>query len=337
MDILTPAKEWAKVGQAAGSGDAHEQPLTVAQKVAVFLGVTVPFASLVAAIVIFWNRGVTLLDVGLLVGMYSLTVIGICVGFHRLLTHRAFETTTAVKALLAVAGSMSLQGPVIKWCAIHRRHHQESDSEGDPHSPHAFGTGPLAVLRGMWHSHVGWVFEGDPPDIARSVSDLAADRVLLFIDRTFFLWFVVGLAIPTGIAWVITGTAWGALGGFLWGGLVRTCVMHHATWSVNSVCHVWGTRPYKSGDESRNNPVCGLICFGEGWHNNHHAFPSSARHGLAWWQIDISWLFILGLKACGLAWNIRLPSVGAMRTKRRVAEAAEGTAGAGGVTVTATR
>jgi stearoyl-CoA desaturase (delta-9 desaturase) len=311
--------------------------MTRAQKIAVFIGVVAPFLTLVGAIILFWNRGIYWIDMVLLLSFYSLTVIGITVGFHRLFTHKAFEAVRPVRIFLAIAGSMALQGPVIKWCAVHRRHHQQSDRDGDPHSPYAFGDGFWAMVRGMWHSHVGWLFEDEPKDMHRSVGDLMADKDLVFIDRTFFLWFVIGLIIPAIIGWLVMGLlgasegngrlspsglftasgAWGALHGLFWGGGARVCLMHHATWSINSVCHIWGTRPYNSNDESRNNVIFGIVSFGEGWHNNHHAFPTSARHGLRWYQLDISWLFILTLKKLGLAWNLRLPSEAAMKAKAR--------------------
>jgi stearoyl-CoA desaturase (delta-9 desaturase) len=308
----------------AETPDAHpglepSEHMTRAQRIAVFIGVVAPFLTLIGAIVLFWNRGIYRIDMVLLAAMYSLTVIGITAGFHRLFTHRGFEAARPVRIFLAIAGSMALQGPVIKWCAVHRRHHQQSDREGDPHSPYAFGDGFWAMVRGMWHSHVGWLFEDEPKDMHRSVSDLMTDKALVFIDKTFFLWFTIGLIIPTAIGYFVMGSWWGALHGLFWGGGARVCLMHHATWSINSVCHIWGTRPFNSNDESRNNFIFGIVSFGEGWHNNHHAFPTSARHGLRWYQLDISWLFIRTLKTFGLAWNLRLPNEAALKAKRRIA------------------
>jgi stearoyl-CoA desaturase (delta-9 desaturase) len=284
---------------------------------AVLIAVVVPFIGLIAGVTMLWGRGFGWLELTLLLSMYALTVLGVTVGFHRLFTHRSFETIAPIHILLAIAGSMSLQGPVIKWCAVHRRHHQCADDEGDPHSPHHHGGGVTGMLKGMWHAHVGWIFENDPEDIARSVKDLTADRALLFVDRTFLVWVFLGVLIPTAIGFAVTGTWWGALSGFVWGGLIRIFVMHHVTWSINSVCHVWGARPYESGDHSRNNPIFGILGFGEGWHNNHHAFPTSARHGLAWWQFDITWIFIRTLSVLGLAWNLRVPNQAALQAKRR--------------------
>jgi stearoyl-CoA desaturase (delta-9 desaturase) len=242
-------------------------------------------------------------------GGWLLTGLGITVGFHRLLTHRSFDTFSAVRFFWALMGSLSIEGSPLVWCAIHRRHHAHSDEPGDPHSPHQHGIGWRGVLRGLLHAQVGWLFSGywSSPDLKRYVPDLLEERGLVWLDRWYYLCVVVSLAVPTAIGGLIERTWQGALLGLLWGGLVRIVITHHITWSINSVCHVFGTKTSKVGDESRNNLLCGLLGHGEGWHNNHHAFPTSARHGLAWWQFDLSWLVIRGMQACGLAWNVRLP------------------------------
>lgn len=313
MDIIPRHDQWN-----AATEPPRPDRMSFSSQMAVAVGVIGPFIGLLGAMVFLWGRGMGWVDLWLLVGMYSLTVIGVTVGFHRLFTHKSFETSTSIKAFLAIAGSMSIQGPVIKWCAVHRRHHQESDQEGDPHSPHLHGDGFFAMLAGMWHAHVGWIFEPDPENIRRSVKDLVADPVLMRINNWFAVWVALGLILPAGVGYACTGSWWGALSGFLWGGLVRVFVMHHVTWSINSVCHVWGTRPFDSRDESRNNFPIALISFGEGWHNNHHAFPTSARHGLKWWQIDISYIFIRMMQLVGLAWDVRVPPRSAMAAKARI-------------------
>jgi stearoyl-CoA desaturase (delta-9 desaturase) len=267
--------------------------------------VTVPFLGLVAAIVFLWGRGFSWVDLALLVGMYALTGLGITVGYHRLFTHRAFETNRVVQFVLAGLGSMALQGPLLWWVATHRRHHQHSDMPEDPHSPHHQGRRILGLLRGVWHSHVGWVFRPDPPNLSRYVKDLHQDRPLRVASALFPLWVVVGLVFPAVLGGLLTGSWMGALFGLLWGGLARIFLVHHVTWSVNSVCHLWGRRPFKNDDQSRNNFLFGVLALGEGWHNNHHAFPTSARHGLRWWQIDISYWFIRALAFLGLAWNVK--------------------------------
>ncbi len=292
------------------------------ERVAMFLGVTIPFLGLLACIILFWGRGVGSLELILLASGYALTVIGITVGYHRLYTHRAFEAIAPVRLILAVLGSFALQGPLIQWCAIHRRHHQESDREGDPHSPHQHGNGIFGFITGFWHSHVGWLFHPDPADMERSIADLLKDPVARWADKWFWALVALGLIIPAGIGLLVHHSWAGAVTALLWGGLVRIFIQHHATFSINSVCHVWGSRPFKSSDQSRNNPIFGVVSFGEGWHNNHHAFPTSARHGLRWWQLDLSYLFIKTLQIMGLAWNVRVPSETAQRAKARDVEPA---------------
>jgi stearoyl-CoA desaturase (Delta-9 desaturase) len=272
-----------------------------------FLAVIVPFAGLALAAVFLWGWGFSWVELGLLLGMYILTAIGITVGYHRLFTHRSFETNGVVQLILAVLGSMAVQGPLLKWVAMHRRHHQHSDQDEDPHSPHTKGKGVLGLIRGMWHAHVGWVFSADPPDMSRYVKDLRQSRLLRAVSALFPLWVVVGLLVPTALGGLLTWSWTGALFGLIWGGLARVFLVHHVTWSVNSVCHLWGGRPFRTGDHSRNNFLFGILAMGEGWHNNHHAFPTSAAHGLRWWEIDFSYWVIRALALVGLAWKVRTP------------------------------
>ncbi|MEM0914911.1 MAG: fatty acid desaturase, partial [Planctomycetota bacterium] len=223
--------------------------------------------------------------------MSTLTSFGIAVGFHRLCTHRSFATPAWLRYAFAAAGSMAVQGPVIHWCAEHRKHHQHSDTEHDPHSPHmsrdgSWGEGTWATLRGAYHAHIGWLFAGHSKGLGKYAADLRADRALVLADKHFVMWVLIGLFLPGVLAGLITMSWWGVLLGFLWGGLVRVLLVHHVTWSVNSVCHLWGTKPFDSHDESRNNALVAFLSFGDGWHNNHHAFPASARHGLRWWEVD---------------------------------------------------
>jgi stearoyl-CoA desaturase (delta-9 desaturase) len=245
--------------------------------------------------------------------MYLLTALGVTVGFHRLFTHRSFETGRVIQCVLAALGSMALQGSLIKWVALHRRHHQYSDRHGDPHSPHEEGGGVGGLLRGAWHAHLGWMFKPDPPDLLHYVRDLRQSRLLRALSALFPLWVAAGLLIPAALGGLLGGSWTGALLGLVWGGLARIFLVHHVTWSVNSVCHLWGGRPYRNGDQSRNNFVFGVLALGEGWHNNHHAFPTSARHGLRWWQIDVSYWVIRALAAFDLAWKVRRPPELALR------------------------
>ena len=287
---------------------AHD---SLAHRWATVIGVVVPFLGLLIAIWVSWGWGFTWIELTLLVVMYLATGLGVTVGWHRHFAHRSFETVRPIKFILGVLGSMSMQGPLFRWVATHRMHHRFSDQANDPHSPHRFGGGFFGVLAGWWHAHVGWVFGPQLTDLRRYVRDLQRDRLLRVVSRLFGVWVFLGLLAPTIVGGLLTGTWKGALLGFLWGGLVRIFLVHHVTWSINSICHLWGQRSYPSKDESRNNFLCGLIALGEGWHNNHHAFPSSARHGLRWWQIDASYLVIRLLSVLGLAWRLRLP--GAVR------------------------
>jgi stearoyl-CoA desaturase (delta-9 desaturase) len=292
----TPAAE-------AAHEEATEQ-VSLGRQVTTLAAVILPFLGLVAAIVLLWGRGLHWVELALLLGMYGLTAVGVTVGFHRLFTHRAFETNVVVKFLLAVLGSMAVQAPLLKWVATHRLHHQHSDTPEDPHSPHHQG---LGLLRGFWHAHIGWAFDPDATGLDRYVKDLRQSGALRVVSGLFPVWVALGLLLPAALGGLLTWSWAGALLGLLWGGLARVFLVHHVTWSVNSVCHLWGARPFRTPDCSRNNFILGVLALGEGWHNNHHAFPTSARHGLRWWQLDVSYWVICSLALLGLAWKVRLP------------------------------
>ncbi len=292
--------------------------LSLGGRIATLLGVTVPLAGLAAAGVFLWGWGFHWVDLGLLLGMYTATLLGVTVGFHRLFVHRSYETILPIKVVLTALGSMALQGTMIHWVGLHRWHHQHSDAPEDAHSPHHQGTGILGFLRGFWHSHIGWAFHADPPGLAHYVQDLNRSPTLRLASALFPVWAALGVVIPAAVGGAVTGTWVGAATGLLWGGLVRILLVHHVTWSINSVCHLWGQRPYRSEDESRNNVVMGVLAMGEGWHNTHHAFPTSVRHGLQWWQLDVTYWVIRGLSLVGLTWNLKLPSKQAQENERRV-------------------
>lgn len=291
--------------------------------------VTIPFIGLVAAIVMLWGVAFNWTYMALLVGMYLATAVGITVGYHRYFTHKSFKTSPPVAAVLAALGSMAVEGPMLQWVATHRKHHQHSDGHDDPHSPHAHGTTLWGMVRGIWHAHMGWIIATKtfvptkerggfvPDDLRRYVRDLVKVRMYRWMNASFPLWVVLGLAIPAALGGLFTMSWMGVLLGFIWGGLVRVFLVHHVTWSINSVCHIWGTRPFRSHDESRNNAIFGVLALGEGWHNNHHAFPASARHGLRWWEVDVSYLIIRGMGAAGLASDIRVPSAERIAAKQR--------------------
>jgi len=291
------------------SASESPKPLSTAARVATLAVVVFPLVGFVAAVAACWGWGFGWVELGLLVGMYVLTGLGITVGFHRLLTHRSFETTPAVRFVLAALGSMAAQGPALKWAAAHRRHHQHSDTCDDPHTPHGHGGGIWGVVKGFWHAHLGWAFRPEAAGLEKYVADLRRLTSVRVASAMFPVWVALGLLIPAVLGGVLTGTWAGAWLGLLWGGLARLFLVHHVTWSVNSVCHLWGSRPYPEKDHSRNNLLFGVLAMGEGWHNNHHAFPSSARHGFRWWQVDASYYAIRLLAALGLAWKLKQPTL----------------------------
>jgi len=238
--------------------------------------------------------------------MYLLTGLGVTVGFHRLFTHRSFKTFPAVRFVFAVLGSAAIEGPIISWVADHRKHHAFSDRNGDPHSPHVdHGSGLRGMLRGLAHAHVGWLFiHTERGHRERYAPDLIADPVVAFVDKTFFVWAIGGLAASFGLGYLIGGTLAAGLTGLLWGGAVRMLVLHHVTYSINSLCHFFGRRSYDTGDHSRNLAWLAPFSLGEAWHNNHHAFPTSAFHGLSWRQLDVSALVIRLMERLGLCWDV---------------------------------
>jgi stearoyl-CoA desaturase (delta-9 desaturase) len=268
--------------------------------------VVVPFLAAVAAIALLWNRLVTPSDLAIMAAMYLLTALGVTVGFHRLLTHRSFQTSKPFEYAFAIAASMAVEGPVIGWVADHRKHHAHTDAEGDPHSPHVgHAAGVRGVLAGLWHAHVGWLLvDQGRAEHRRYAADLCDDPGMRLISRWFPALVVLGLAIPALAGYLVTGTVLGAATGLLWGGLVRIFFVHHVTWSINSVCHFTGSRRFEVDDHSTNVFWLALPTMGESWHHNHHAFPRSARHGLRWWELDVSALVIATMEKLGLAWNV---------------------------------
>jgi stearoyl-CoA desaturase (delta-9 desaturase) len=274
-----------------------------AERITNLAGVVLPFFGVIAAIVMLWNKWVDGTDLAILGVMYLLTATGVTVGYHRLLTHRAFQTYPWVERVFAVLGSLSVQGSVMDWVADHRKHHAHTDVEGDPHSPHV---GHGSGLRGLWHAHVGWLLETQgQSDWKRYAPELYEDPAMRRIGRRFPLLVLVSLLVPTLAGFVLHGfTLSGALRGYVWGGLVRIFFVHHVTWSVNSICHFFGSRRFDIEDRSTNVGWLAVLSLGESWHHNHHAFPRSAYHGLRWWEVDLSGLIISGLERVGLAWNV---------------------------------
>jgi stearoyl-CoA desaturase (delta-9 desaturase) len=296
----------------AGPSSEDVQPVAneTRDRIVTAIVTIVPFAGLGLACWQLWERALHWHDLIVFAIVYVPVGLGVTVGFHRHLTHRSFATKRPIRALLAALGSAAIEGPVISWVADHRKHHTFSDQEGDPHSPHVgHGGGWRGALKGLLHAHVGWLFiHTHRAAKKRYARDLLADPTIRFIDRTFVLWVVLGLAAPFGLGVAIGGSIWAGLTGLLWGGLVRMLVLHHVTYSINSLCHFFGRRRFETGDESRNLHWIALLSFGEGWHNNHHAFPTSARHGLGRFEFDLSALVIRLLEVTGLAWDVvRVP------------------------------
>jgi stearoyl-CoA desaturase (delta-9 desaturase) len=296
---------------AAGSADVSPddvEPVANETRDRIITGLVtvVPMLALGVAAWHAWEgllRGSDLIVFGI---TYVLTGLGVTVGFHRHLTHRAFQTKRPVRAILAILGSAAIEGPVISWVADHRKHHAFSDRPGDPHSPHVdHGTGWRGAFRGLAHAHVGWLFLHTQRGAKhRYAPDLMRDPLIRWIDRTFVAWAIGGFAVTFGLGVAIGGSVTAGLTALLWGGVIRMFVLHHVTYSINSLCHFTGRQRFATSDESRNVFWLSLLSFGESWHNNHHAFPTSARHGLRRWELDPSALVIRLLEATGLAWDV---------------------------------
>jgi len=295
--------------------------MTRTEKLANLGAVVLPFLATIAAIVLFWNRLVSPVDLVIAAVMYLLTAIGITVGYHRLLTHRSFQTSKGLEYAFAIFGSMAVQGPVIAWVADHRKHHAHTDADGDPHSPHVGRDGGVrGVLSGLWHAHAGWLMSTQGrADWKRYARDLYEDRGMRAIGRQFVPLVALSLALPALASYAVSGTLAGAATGLLWGGLVRIFFVHHVTWSVNSICHFFGTRRFDTDDRSTNVFWLALPSLGESWHHNHHAFPRSAVHGLRRREIDPSAMIIGTLEKLGLAWNVVRISP-ARQAERRAAQ-----------------
>ncbi|GGM61739.1 acyl-CoA desaturase [Dactylosporangium sucinum] len=289
----------------------HKRPIPA--HVAVYAFVIIPFLALLAAVPFAWGWGLAWLDVVLAATFYTVTCLGATVGFHRYFTHGAFKARRWLRIALAVVGSMSVQGPILHWVADHRRHHAFSDKEGDPHSPWLFGTSPLALVRGFWHAHLGWILDRNLTNQERFAPDMLADRDMRIVHRLFGPLTIVTLALPAVLGGLISWSWWGAITAFFWAGLVRVTALHHITWSVNSVCHMIGDRPFAARDRSANFWPLAILSMGESWHNLHHADPTSARHGVLPGQIDISARLIWLFEKAGWAWDVRWP------TRERVA------------------
>jgi len=291
---------------------------SLASQIVTVIAVVVPPIGLFSAMGLLWGVAFHPVDAALLIGFYVVCAFGTTIGFHRYFTHKSFEGRTPVKVVLAILGCMTMQGPLTQWVTDHRKHHALSDRDGDPHSPHVgHGDGILAAIRGFVHAHVGWLFTLKGMERGRDYGkDLYEDQLVRTIDRLYMVWVVLTFGLPFAIGYAVGGTWQWGLEGLVWGGLLRVFLYQHATFSVNSICHMFGRRHYRSRDEARNNWLVALLVFGEGWHNNHHAFPASARHGLHRFQIDASWWVIKGLEKLGLVWDVKHPTPEQMARRR---------------------
>jgi stearoyl-CoA desaturase (delta-9 desaturase) len=268
-----------------------------------------PFVGTLVAFGLLFYHPIGTVDIGLFFAMWLVTGLGMTVGYHRLFTHRAFTTGTIMSCIFIIMGSMAGRGPMISWVAMHRRHHELSDQEGDLHSPNLHGRTAFGRLLGFLHAHLTWMIEHDYPNVAHYVPDLMAERTLLAVNRHYYAWVLLGLALPAAIGGLATWSLIGALSGFLWGGVVRMFVVEQTMSAINSVMHTFGSRRFTTrNDDSRNLVLMAWLAWGEGWHNNHHAFPYSAAFGLRWFEFDPGFLLIRLLQALGIVWNVKIPS-----------------------------
>ncbi|WP_148282348.1 acyl-CoA desaturase [Corallococcus coralloides] len=247
---------------------------------------------------------------------FFLVGMGLTIGYHRHFTHRSYKAVTPVRVALAVLGCMAGQGPVVFWVALHRMHHEFSDREGDPHSPNLAGTSRLQRLKGLFHGYIGWTVQHPVPNANFYARDLLTDKAVMWVNRRYYVWILLGLALPAGMGFLLTGTPYGALEGLLMGGLARMFALHNIIWWITSFAHVFGTRDYRSRDLSTNNAWLALPTLGESWHNNHHGYPTAAILTFRWWQVDISGMVIAVMEKLGLVWDVSRPTAAELEARR---------------------
>lgn len=281
--------------------------------------VVVPIIGTIVAIGLAFRNGIGAVEIASFAIMYLLTMGGVTVGLHRYFAHKCFDAGPRTRLVLAALGSMAAQGPILSWVTVHRKHHAFSDRAGDPHSPHVEDGKSVEGLRGLWHAHIGWMLSEDFTDWVNFARDLMPDKQIFWIHRSYFFWVILGLVLPTAGAGLLTWSWSGAALGFLWGGLVRCCVVNQSSWCVGSVCHYFGSKRFETHDHSANNYIVAVLTFGEGLQNNHHAFPSATRHGIAWWEPDFSGTLIHLLAFFGLATNLNHPTDEAIARLRKAA------------------
>lgn len=308
MPFATAGSEAAAAPVSGGAVAVTSRRIQAAQRRCAWITILVPFAGTAAAVALLFHRPLTIADLLLFAVFYVLTSLGITVGFHRLFAHRSFQASPGLRVTLAILGSMAAQGGLIYWVATHRRHHQFAEQDEDPHSPYVHEGRRLGRLRGIWHSHLGWMLDSRPSNTARFARDLMRDPRMVRVSDRYLLWVALGLVIPAAAGGLIAGSWMGALTGFLWGGMVRMFAAHHAMWTSGSTAHLFGTRPFDTRDASRNNGLLAVPNLGEAWHNNHHAFPSSAMFAFRFWQIDPGGWVIRASERLGWAWDVKAPT-----------------------------
>ncbi len=290
-----------------GPKPTFEGPKRRGEQFMLYTFVVVPFLAFAAAIPVMWGWGMGWSDIVLMVAFYTVAVLGVTVGFHRMFTHGSFKAKGPLRVVLAIAGSLAIEGPLIRWVADHRRHHAFSDREGDPHSPWRYGNTTGALFKGLCYAHVGWLFDAEHTNREKYTPDLMSDRPIRWVSDLFWLWTVVSLLAPALLGGLITWSWAGALSAFFWASLVRIFVLHHVTWSINSICHTIGERPFAARDKSANFWPLAILSMGESWHNLHHADPTAARHGVLRGQIDASARVIWVFERLGWATDVRWP------------------------------
>ncbi|WP_299540395.1 fatty acid desaturase [uncultured Streptomyces sp.] len=320
-DVIDEAGKPATAGGPPPSATLGGDSKRTSEQVALLLFIVVPFVALIVAVPLAWGRGVSWLDLGLMVAMYYIGCHGITIGFHRHFTHGAFKAKRPLKLALAVMGSLAVEGPLVRWVADHRKHHRFSDAEGDPHSPWRFGETLPALMKGLWWAHIGWMFDEERTPQHTYAPDLIKDPALVRISRHFLSFTILSLAIPPLVGGLVTMSWWGAFTAFFWGSLVRVALLHHVTWSINSICHAVGKRPFKSRDRSGNVWWLAVLSCGESWHNLHHADPTSARHGVLKGQIDSSARLIRWFEQAGWAYDVRWPDAARIDSRRKAVAA----------------
>jgi stearoyl-CoA desaturase (delta-9 desaturase) len=312
-DSTDPGASSAGTASATLGGEKRRS----AEQIALLTFIVVPFVALVAAVPLSWGWGVSWLDLGLMTFMYFLSCHGITIGYHRYFTHGSFKAKRPLRIALAIMGSMAVEGPLVRWVADHRKHHKFSDAEGDPHSPWKYGETVPALMKGLWWAHIAWMFDEEQTSQQKYAPDLINDPAIRRVSRQFVLWTAVSLALPAVVGGLVTMSWWGAATAFFWGSLVRVALLHHVTWSINSICHAVGNRPFKSRDKSGNVWWLAILSCGESWHNLHHADPTCARHGVEKGQLDSSARFIRWFEQAGWAYDVRWPKRTRLDSRRK--------------------